>query len=399
MDGPPGAPHPVEQFLVEQAATASWKIERADRVETARLGAIMRSVPDELARQQQEEAAALGRRLIGESGEAPPARLDDALRTDPLLGFVSGGLKPAAAGVLNHAEAIVLRLESTAAGCVWLLGRWAALRTMLEGGETWDMNQLVEAVRLFGQHPLAQSPGGWEKLHDKLMACEDPELEENCRRTLACQLDSSVHRDECLRPEVLRRTVERATARLTALAMAHDERTEAEASAQPDRLSFEPGTEGERLRRYQFGCGRMLHRSLEMLIKLRRTLGDTEPDAPEPARPDPLPPAHDPDPRPEQPGDEVLAETVDDQPDAQVLMLRCSGAYSICDPEFLGKAVADDPFQRARPSWGLQTFGQVLQFRLIARLTDRLAEAVGPLVLPPALLLDAQAAARNCCAR
>ena len=183
--------NPVEQFLVEQAATASWKIERADRVESARLAAIMRSVPDELARRQQEEAAALGRRLIGESGEASPARLDDALLDDPLLGFVSGGLKPAPAGVLNHAEAIVLRLESTAAGCMWLLGRWAALRKTLEGGETWDMGQLVEAVRLLGQHPLAQSTVGWEKLHDKLMACEDPELEENCRRTLACQLDSS----------------------------------------------------------------------------------------------------------------------------------------------------------------------------------------------------------------
>src|SRR5262245_57902146 len=71
-------------------------------------------------------------------------------------------------------------------------------------------------------------------------------------------------------------------------------------------------------------------------------------------------------------------------------MLRCSGPYSICDAEFLGKAVADDPFERARPSWGLQALGQVLQFRLIARLADRLAEAVGPLLLPPALLLGAQ---------
>ena len=120
----------------------------------------MRSVPDELARRQQEEAAALGQRLIGESGEASPARLDDALRTDPLLSLVSGGLKPAPAGVLDHPEVIVLRLESTAAGCRWLLGRWTARRRRLERGETWDTDQFVEALRLLGQ------------------ACEDMELEE-----------------------------------------------------------------------------------------------------------------------------------------------------------------------------------------------------------------------------
>ena len=32
----------VEQFLVEQAATASWKIQRADRIEAARLAAAIR---------------------------------------------------------------------------------------------------------------------------------------------------------------------------------------------------------------------------------------------------------------------------------------------------------------------------------------------------------------------
>ena len=164
-----------------------------------------------------------------------------------------------------------------------------------------------------GLRPLAASVTRWNMLCEKLLDCDDPEFKDDCFRTLAGQLDPSVPRDECLKPEVLRRTVDRATARLTSLALAHDARTEAEASTQPDRLSFEPGTEGERLRRYQFGCGRMLHRSLEMLIKVRRALGDIEPDAPEPARPDPLPPANDPDPLPEQPGDEVPAEPVESE--------------------------------------------------------------------------------------
>ena len=39
--------NPVEQFLVEQAVTASWKLERSDRVETARLSSMMRTAPAE----------------------------------------------------------------------------------------------------------------------------------------------------------------------------------------------------------------------------------------------------------------------------------------------------------------------------------------------------------------
>src|SRR5262249_2906947 len=52
----------VEQFLVEQAVHASWRLDRADRAETARLSQIIESVPTEEANRQREEAAALGRR-------------------------------------------------------------------------------------------------------------------------------------------------------------------------------------------------------------------------------------------------------------------------------------------------------------------------------------------------
>ncbi len=39
--------------------------------------------------------------------------------------------------VLDHPEAIVLRLESTAAGCRWMLDRWTELRTLLDQGHNW----------------------------------------------------------------------------------------------------------------------------------------------------------------------------------------------------------------------------------------------------------------------
>ena len=88
----------VEQFLVEQAATTSWKIERAHRVETARLAAILRSVPAGQARREIDEAEALGRQLLGLDVEPPP-------RSGPAPG--SGGpiaTTPAASSPSGSAE-------------------------------------------------------------------------------------------------------------------------------------------------------------------------------------------------------------------------------------------------------------------------------------------------------
>ena len=83
--------------------------------------------------------------------------------------------------------------------------------------------------------------------------------------------------------------VERAIGRLTERAAAHAERAAAEAAERAVRLGFDAGTEGERLRRYQFGCERSLKRSLDTLMKLRRgggvqrrTAGGDEPRCPTP---------------------------------------------------------------------------------------------------------------------
>ena len=54
----------VEKTLVEQAVHASWKLERADRAEVARLSCIMESVPIDNANHEREEAASLGRRTL-----------------------------------------------------------------------------------------------------------------------------------------------------------------------------------------------------------------------------------------------------------------------------------------------------------------------------------------------
>ncbi len=148
----------VEQFLVEQAATASWKIERADRVEAARLFAALRAAEDERRAGRRKEADGLGRLLLGIDGPiADPALAQEALRI----------LDPANPAPLPDRTAplrpIVLRLELTAEGCTWLLERWAELRAPLEQGADWDEDRFVRAVRLSGRQPLNLAPQEWER--------------------------------------------------------------------------------------------------------------------------------------------------------------------------------------------------------------------------------------------
>ncbi len=71
----------VEQFLVEQAATASWKIERADRVEAARIAAALCASEADKVAGRRKEADSLGRLLLGLDGPvADPTLAQEALR-------------------------------------------------------------------------------------------------------------------------------------------------------------------------------------------------------------------------------------------------------------------------------------------------------------------------------
>ncbi len=123
----------VEQFLVEQAVHASWKLERADRAEVAQLSRIIGSVPIAEANRQHEVVAALGDWLFSDRNAAG----DIAFRDDLLNVLVPPRPGPPdhrCLDIRNHPEAIVFRLESTAAGCQWLLDRWTELRGRLDQG-------------------------------------------------------------------------------------------------------------------------------------------------------------------------------------------------------------------------------------------------------------------------
>src|SRR5262245_19648935 len=123
----------VEGFLVEQAVRLSWQIDRADRAETARLATNTLHAPVEEAHAQADEVLVLGRRLFWDA--RGPIALYPHFPA-PLPGPRTSG--SADAEDPDDPARLVGRLESTAAGCRWLLGRWAELGALLDRGLAWQ---------------------------------------------------------------------------------------------------------------------------------------------------------------------------------------------------------------------------------------------------------------------
>src|SRR5205814_5702508 len=62
-----------------------------------------------------------------------------------------------AAGLGDDPDApprLLLRLEATAAGCRWLLDRWAELGSLWDRGFAWQSPDKLKAIRFLGRQPL-----------------------------------------------------------------------------------------------------------------------------------------------------------------------------------------------------------------------------------------------------
>jgi hypothetical protein len=139
----------LEQSLVERAVTLSWQLDRAQRAETARLAGILRSAPAEAALRQQDEALALGQRLFFDRRGPLPL--------SPHALYSANKPRTSCSGLPDDPDdppRLLLRLEATAAGCRWLLDRWAELGALLDQGQTWQSPDKLKAIRLLGHQPL-----------------------------------------------------------------------------------------------------------------------------------------------------------------------------------------------------------------------------------------------------
>ncbi len=147
------------------------------------------------------------------------------------------GFSPGIAVDPNNPAMLVLRLESSAPGCRWLLDRWADLRSMLEQEQPWQSHDKFRAIRLLGRQPLdglddsqvakvflachtIDSSGG-ELLHEIWNELRTDELEVARQRFAGRPLEWLPFRDQTAVREALVQIVDRAVGRLESKADVH----------------------------------------------------------------------------------------------------------------------------------------------------------------------------------
>ncbi len=278
---------PVEAYLVERTVHASWQLDRADRAEVAELAEQM----NREAARRAAEAAEVGARLFRLPGR-PFASLPQKDGLYPEDTLISWPYDPDDRGYPAH---LVAALEATAAGCCWLLEKWAALGTILEQGQTWQPADRVRAIRLGGKQPLdaigddgvlsiylacqAMDPEGPDVIAEPLSDLHRPDLEASRQRLTGkfakARAERSPRDAEAARA-ALQAVVAAAMARVSAL---REVREASEAADRADimaRLPHSASRSLEWLHKHQVTCSRSLYRAIEELRKVRRDFDSPE---------------------------------------------------------------------------------------------------------------------------
>ncbi|MFO0952996.1 MAG: hypothetical protein U0835_17950 [Isosphaeraceae bacterium] len=268
---------PAEEALVRTACHAAWKLTKIAAVEEARAGSAVASAADEHARAQADRAEEVGRRLVRDPINRCAQR--------PL----DGKEDVVAARRVDDPPRLVRELTSFAEGVDWLLARWDELRRILHEEGFWHYPEKIRALRLLGKRP-----------EDVL---SDPTVR---RVTLDCQachpdpIDLSTEIYRCMigtdgaplyfvrvehlerflptSPEAARadlfRVVDQEVARLEALKSERlDGLSALDAAAAESRAWIDTSADSGVLHRYETAAQRALHRSLDLLLKLRKAGG------------------------------------------------------------------------------------------------------------------------------
>lgn len=256
----------IERRLVEQAAWLEVSLRLARRqedqtlAEAARAGRKAELLGEELA------AVELGRRLFA-MGRHRPWELSG----DPELD------RPPAA------DGLKLRLEATAAGCRYLLARWAEFANLLDCGAEWDKADRYGFCRLLGKEPVratidpelnrailaweALAPGAgvkfWADVRDSSSQYDPAFCQTTTWRAVVPRpADAAEARAE------LGGIIGRETRRLEAALEAH--RREEGAGSSSGRVGPEAAAMLEKSRRMQAARVRELRQMLDGALKLRK---------------------------------------------------------------------------------------------------------------------------------
>ena len=194
-------------------------------------------------------------------------------------------------------ERLLIQLERSEAGCLWLRQQWAELRDILDQDLLWQSIDRFKAIRLLGRqptdaadysdvttiylacwimHPQVKEIDPFLDVYNELLAGEAVQF----RQRLADRVvEDFIPADKDEAKAKLLAIVTTAVDRLTILSKDHEAHAEAEAADRSARLAFDDSDEGERLRRYQIACGRSLNRSLDTLLKLRKAEEKRHPES------------------------------------------------------------------------------------------------------------------------
>jgi hypothetical protein len=191
-------------------------------------------------------------------------------------------------------------LRATAAGCEWLLGRWALLAQALEANGCWTQDEADDACRLQGHDPrfVHSSPEIARLLRaaNRARALDDDEATDDARAWLVAVLDRERTALQVLAEQ--RRAVEE-PARL-------------EAAAAHAVLLDQPAA--KLLLRYRSEARNAFHRNYSALLKTLALDAETPQPSPQPEAVDPAPAASPNEPNAEPPASEPIASPASANP-------------------------------------------------------------------------------------
>ncbi len=270
-----------EDDLVERAVACAWQSDRIERAITAKLTELVRFGRLDRDEAEADEVEDQVRRLFWDP--RGPIALYPHWRGFRVTPRVSG---PNSLDDPINPARIVNRLENLAAGCRWLLDRWADLRGVLEQGLNWQAPDRLRAIRLLGRQPMdvlsdervltiylacdAMDPTAATSLDDMMTETEDDELERIKERVRGRGADRKKPASPDAGKAALLALIEHVTTRLEVKLSRHRERQEFEKSMQMDLLAFDDSPEGELARRYQLAKDREMHRAINALLKVRK---------------------------------------------------------------------------------------------------------------------------------
>ena len=270
----------IEMVLAERACYLSWQLARATRAESARLCVKVHTVAAEERSRVEREVFALGQRLLRRPGGRPAVAAYLCVEREE---GQTGNAWPASGDTGENSAEVIGELESSGAGCRWLLERWSELESMLENQLAWKGPDRFRAFRLLRIN--AMDATFTPELTSLLRACQvvDPgsgslaaelwselvpakglrALEE----ILAAQIEQSGPMDHAAARGHLLDVVKREKERIEARLEQHEERAEIEDLTEKHRMAFDDGKEAELLRRYMATNDKYFYRAIDELTK------------------------------------------------------------------------------------------------------------------------------------